>query len=274
MPSPFPGMDPYLENSVLWSGLHQLLIARILIALNSTLPQKYVANIAERVYVLQTGRDIYPDVAVLEHPFPGSAGESQGGGVAVAPVGDPPLVLEVEAVEVHEPFIEILPVADQSRVVTIIEVLSPTNKEGGTGRELYLTKQREALRSQAHFLEIDLLRGGQHTVAAPLNHLLLRGSWHSVVCLHRTRQGTRFEVWPIPLEQRLPRVRVPLGGDDPDASLDLQELFSRCYDEAAYQRRISYQAEPPVRLSPSTAQWADVLLRERGLRTEPTGDRP
>jgi hypothetical protein len=235
MPSPFPGMDPFLENSVLWAGLHQLLIARILIALNSTLPQKYVANITECVYVLQT---------------------------------------EVEAVEVHEPFIEILPVADQSRVVTIIEILSPTNKEGGTGRELYLTKQREALRSQAHFLEIDLLRGGQHTIAAPLNHLLLRGSWHSVVCLHRALQGTRFEVWPIPLEKHLPRVCVPLDGDDPDAMLDVQELFSRCYDEAAYQRRINYKEEPPVRLSPATAQWTDALLRERGLRTESTGDHP
>jgi|SRR5665213_1168135 len=272
MPSPFPGMDPFLENSVLWPGLHQLLIARVLIALNSTLPQKYVANITERVYVLQTGRDIYPDVAILEHPFPAS-GVSEGG-VAVAPVGDPPLVLEVEAVEVHEPFIEILPIADQSRVVTIIEILSPTNKEGGTGRDLYLTKQREALRSQAHFLEIDLLRGGQHTIAAPLNHLLLRGNWHSVVCLHRALQGTRFEVSPIPLEQHLPRVRVPLDGEDPDALLDLQELISRCYDEAAYQRRINYQEEPPVRLSPATAQWADALLRERGLRTQPTGDRP
>ena len=272
MPSPFPGMDPYLENSALWPGLHQLLIARVLIALNSTLPRKYVANITERVYVLQTGRDIYPDVAVLEHPFP--AAEESHGGVAVAPVGDPPFVVEVEAVEVHEPFIEILPVADQSRVVTIIEILSPTNKEGGTGRELYLSKQREALRSQAHFLEIDLLHGGQHTVAAPLNHLLLRGSWHSVVCLHRARQGTRFEVWPIPLEQRLPRIRVPLEGDDPDASLDVQELFSRCYDEAAYQRRINYQEDPPVRLSPAAGQWADALLRERGLRMQPTGDRP
>jgi hypothetical protein len=273
MPSPFPGMDPYLENSVLWPGRHQLLIARILIALNSTLPRKYVANITERVYVLQTGRDIYPDVAVLEHPYPASAGQSLGG-VAVAPVGDPPLVLEVEAVEVHEPFIEILPIADQSRVVTIIEILSPTNKEGGIGRELYLTKQREALRSQAHFLEIDLLRGGQHTIAAPLNHLLLKGSWHSVVCLHRARQGTRFEVWPIPLEQRLPQVRVPLVGEDPDAMLDIQELFSRCYDEAAYQRRINYQEEPSVRLSPSAVQWADALLRERGLRTVTNGDRP
>ncbi len=68
MPSPFPGMDPYLENPALWPGLHQLLIAHILGALNSALPQKYVANINERVYVLQSARDIYPDVAVLEHP--------------------------------------------------------------------------------------------------------------------------------------------------------------------------------------------------------------
>ncbi len=189
----------------------------------------------------------------------------------MAPVGDPPLVLQVEAVEVHESFVEILPVADQSRVVAILEVLSPSNKEGGTGRDLYLTKQREALRSQAHLLEIDLLRGGQHTVAAPLDHLLLHGAWYSLVCLHRASQGPRYEFWPTPLEHRLPRVRVALSDGDPDVLLDLQDLFSRCYDQAAYRRRINYNEEPPVRLAPAAAQWVEAVLREGGLRPLPTG---
>lgn len=122
------------------------------------------------------------------------------------------------------------------------------------------------MRSQTHLIEIDLLRAGEHTVAPPLELLLQRGPWDYLVSLHRSGEENRYEVWGIPLRQRLPRIRVPLAGDDPDVVLDLQAVFDRCYDQGAYARRLDYRREPPTPLKEDDAAWANALLRERGLR--------
>jgi len=265
MPSPFPGMDPYLENPVLWPGVHQGLVTYIRAALNAVLPPGYVADIGERVYIVQPERSVYPDVVVLEQPLTQTGRGS--GGAATAVASDPPLVLTYEPVEIREVFVEILPVGEESRVVTVIEVLSYSNKTPGhEGRKLYLTKQREILESQTHLLEIDLLRTGEHTVAVSREQLLKKCRWDYLVCLHRGGHGNRFEVWPITIRQRLPRILVPLADGDPDVVLDLQAVFDRCYDEGAYARRIDYRRDPPIPLEGEDAEWADKLLREKGLR--------
>jgi len=269
-------MDPYLEHPVLWSGVHQRLITSLGDALNALLPPDYVADIGERLYVVQSERSIYPDVVVFEQPLsvpilaPPTRGESAVAVAeenAVAMASDPPWVLTVDLVEVREVFLEILPVGDEDRVVAVIEVLSPANKTAPSeGRETYLPKQQEVLESETHLLEIDLLRSGEHTVAAPREALLERGRWDYLVCLHRGGQRNRYEVWPILLRQRLPRIHVPLLGGDPEVVLDLQAVFTRCYDEGAYARRLDYRREPPTPLAGEDAEWADALLREKGLR--------
>lgn len=267
MPGPFPGMDPYLEHPVLWPGVHQGLIGNARAALNAILPPQYVADMGERLYIVQPERSIYPDVLVLEHPSAGAPVEQAAGGTAVAVASDPPWVVTIAPAEMREVFIEILAVADQSRVVTVIEVLSPSNKTAGSeGRTLYLTKQQENLESQTHLIELDLLHQGEHTAAPPQWKLLERGRSDYLVSLHRGGQGARYEVWAIPLRQRLPRIHVPLAGGDPDVVLDLQVIFDRCYDEGGYARRLDYRREPPIPLAGDDAQWADQLLRERGLR--------
>lgn len=267
MPSPFPGMDPYLEEPILWSGVHQGLIGCLRATLNASLPPGYVADVGERLYVVQPQRGIYPDVVIVEYPPPQSVMEQGTGGTAVA-VADPPLVLIVEPEEVREVFIEILSLREGERVVTEIEVFSPSNKTAGSeGRQLYLTKQREILASQTHLIEIDLLRQGEHTIAVPREALLQRGiQWNYLVCLHRGGEGRRYEVWPITVRRRLPRISVPLADADPDVVLDLQSVFNRCYDEGAYARRLDYRREPPMPLESDDAEWATTLLRERGLR--------
>jgi len=266
MPGPFPGMDPYLEHSALWPGVHQGFITYATEALNAILPAHYVASINERLYVVQPDRDIYPDVMVLEHPSAQRQTQREGA-TATAVAIDPPWVLTIEPIEMREVFIEILPVADESRVITVIEVLSPSNKTAGSeGRQLYLTKQREVLESQTHLIEIDLLRTGEHTVAAPREGLLKKGKWDYLVCLHRGGQGMRYEVWAIQLQQQLPCISVPLADGDPDIALDLQAVFNRCYDACGYARRLDYRREPQISLESEAAEWADALLRERGLR--------
>jgi len=260
-------MDPYLENPVLWPGVHQGLVTYIRAALNTVLPPGYVADIGERVYIVQPERSVYPDVVVLERPLTKAQPEQGAGGIATAVACDPPLVLTYEPVEIREVFVEILLVGEESRVVTVIEVLSYSNKTPGhDGRKLYLTKQQEILKSQTHLIEIDLLRTGEHTAAVSREELLKRCKWDYLVCLHRGGQGNRFEVWPITIRQRLPRILVPLAEGDPDVVLDLQAVFNRCYDEGAYARRIDYHRDPPIPLEGEDAEWADKLLREKGLR--------
>jgi len=267
MPSPFPGMDPYLEDPVLWQGVHQGIIGAARAVLNTVLPMGYVADIGERVYILEPGRSIYPDVAVFEQPPPPATGQRGAPGTAVATPSDPPWVLTVEPAEIREVFIKIVPVGRESHVVTVIEVLSPSNKTAGSeGRELYLTKQREVLASQTHLIEIDLLRSGEHTVAPPRAHLLGKGAWDYLAVLHRGGQGRRYEIWTMTVRERLRRILVPLADGDADVVLDLQALFDRCYEEGAYARRIDYRRDPAPPLRDEDALWADALLRARGLR--------
>jgi hypothetical protein len=265
MPGPFPGMDPYLESAPLWAGVHQGIIGSLRALLNTLLPPGYVADMGERVYVAQLDRSIYPDVVIFEQgtPLPLALGSAQSAML----VADPPTVVQVEAVEVREVFIEIVPIGDETRVVTVIEVLSYANKAAGSdGRELYLTKQQELLQSRVNLIEIDLLRRGEHTLAVPRTHNALPGRWDYLMCLHRSGQRGRFETWPRTVRERLPRIHVPLENGLPDVTLDLQTVFDRNYDEGAYARRIDYRREPPTPLRSEDAAWAADLLRQNGVR--------
>jgi hypothetical protein len=267
MPSPFPGMDPYLEHPALFPGVHQRLITYVGDALNAVLPGHYVADIGERLYIVQPERSIYPDVVIVEYPLAKQPVEQSSAATSAAMVSDPPWVVTYHPVEMREVFIEILSVRDESRVITVFEVLSPSNKAAGSaGRQLYLTKQQELFESPTHLIEVDLLRHGEHTVVAPRERLLRRGHWNYLVCLHRGGQGNRCEVWPITLRQQLPRIRVPLADGDPDIVLDLQTVFNRCYDEGAYTRRLDYRQEPAPPLEGDDAVWAEQLLRTKGVR--------
>jgi hypothetical protein len=133
--------------------------------------------------------------------------------------------LTIEPVEMREVFVHIISVADASRVITAIEVLSPSNKASGSpGKALYQSKQRELLASQTHLIEIDLLRHGSHTIAAPQASLEHQGTWDYVICLHRGGDGQRYEIWARRLRERLPRIRVPLSAGDRDVVVDMQAI--------------------------------------------------
>lgn len=264
MPSPFPGMDPYLEHPAIWPDLHQSLITYSRDALQPMLRPRYHARIGERLYVIPPYRAIYPDVTVVQRrpaPEPVSAP-----GTAVL-TSDTPVVLTVPPQEIREPFVEILDLAGGGRVVTVIEVLSPANKTPGEGHELYRRKQKEVLTSDTHLVEIDLLRQGEHTLAVPWHALELYRPWHYLVSVSRAGQRDQFEVYFLTVRQRLPRVAIPLKAPDPDVVLDLQAVFERCYEHGAYADLVDYSADPQPPLSPEDAAWAAELLREKGLRT-------
>ncbi len=266
MPSPFPGMDPYLEDPHVWLGVHHALITYIRDALNPVLGHRYVANITERCYIVEAERSIFPDVTVKKSPS-AAIRKTRGASSAQAMVIDPPLVLTVGGMEIHEGRIEIVQPGRLERVVTAIEVLSPSNKAPShKGRRLYRAKQKKILMSRTHLLEIDLLRRGEHTLAVPKDSVLEVTVWDYLVCLHRAKQGARFEVWPVLLRDRLPRISVPLANEDPDVALDLQEVWNRCYDAGRYAEELNYHRDPKIPLSEDDTKWAHALLRRRGLR--------
>jgi hypothetical protein len=268
MPGPFPGMDPYLEHPDRWPGLHSRLIAELSSLLDELLPPRYAVEVGERVYVVQSGRSIYPDLMVVRETEP--APSAPGGAVLVAE-RDAPRILRTEPEERREPFIEIRALGETEVPVTVIELLSPSNKSPGSeGRDLYQQKQVEVLASAASLLEIDLLRNGAHTVAAPYaaleREMQPEGGWDYLVCLHRAWMKWQYEYWPIRVRQRLPRTAVPLAQEHGDVVLDLQQALDRCYDRGRYAGRIDYRRDPPTPFRPEDAEWAEALLREKGLR--------
>lgn len=256
MPSPFPGMDPYLEDPILWPGVQHHLVTYLASFLNRLLPTQYVAKVGERVYVEEPGRSIYPDIMVTERPSrPVRELESSSGGLAVI---DAPTIISVPISERTEPFIEIRTVGREGRLVTVVEVLSHANKApGSNSRSLYLRKQAEALQSQSHLIEIDLLRAGQHTLAPERDQMMHIAPWDYMVSLHRGCSEWRYEVWPILLRERLPCIAIPLTDNDPDVALDLQQVLDRCYDEGAYDRQVDYHQRPDPPLSPEDTAWVE-----------------
>ncbi len=252
----FPGMDPYLEDPQLWPGVHSRLIVYLADQMEPFLRPRYVAAIQERVFIEGPDREVIPDVWLKQAERPG------GGRQAAIADADEPVVVQVSELEVHESYIEILDLHSGQRVVTVIEVVSPSNKFPGPGRDLYLAKQREVRASTAHLVEIDLLRAGQHVLAVPERVARGRRSYDYLVCVNRAR-GLRdlFDLYPRRLRERLPRIRIPLADEDPDIPLDLQAALARVHEAGSYRDRINYQSpcQPPLEAEDQT--WADALVR-------------
>ncbi len=273
MPSPFPGMDPYLEEPARWPDLHHRLITYISNALQPQVRPRYHARIGERIYILQPPRALYPDVLLVRRPVRepapvGVYGRTQTTETAVIAEEEEesqlPVVFTLPPVEHREPFIEIVHAAGEE-VVTVIEVLSPANKTAGKGRRLYHRKQQEILNSAAHLVEIDLLAEGLHTVALPEDGLASLPPHRYLISVNRATDKYRFELYPIPLRRRLPHINVPLREPDPDAVVDLQAVFTQCYDDGGYADFVDYRRPPQVTLSSEEAAWVNGLLRGKGI---------
>ncbi len=276
MPSPLPGMNPFLENRMHWSTVHNALIAGIYFAVSSDLPEGFAAFIDERVYI-DTGDTRYrPDTFVVRTarniPAPATP-ERSGGSVAVAErvltevqSARLPRSLYDDLLTVRERFLEIRSVTND-RVVSVIELLSPANKARGRGREEYLDKQRLMLESDVHFIEIDLFRGGEHALAPSRGRIEREfGAFDYAVSLHRASAGNRYEVWAGPMEQMLPVLVIPLTEETPDLQIDFQEIFHQVYD-TGLRRMVNYQVEPDPPLTDAQKAWAQELLMQSGLRS-------
>jgi hypothetical protein len=260
----FPGMDPYLEEAELWPGFHASLIVYIRNQLQPLLRPRYVASIEERVYLEGPDRQIIPDIRV--HQQRPNASRTA---VAAAP-GVLPIRVRVPPLDVHETYVAVLDLRDSQRVVTVLEVVSPTNKYAGPGRRSYRAKQREVLRGSPHLVEIDLLRAGPHVLAVPESAARSRADYDYLVCVNRAREPRdEYELYPCRLRDRLPPIGIPLAGSDPDVALDLQAVAAQGYEDGAYAERLSYDRPCVPALRAEDQAWADQLIAQ--ARARPNG---
>lgn len=268
MASPFPGMDPYLEDPEIWSGVHAMFLGGIVTQLYRRLRPKYVIRYEERVYVADEDDPIrqsrYPDVKVFtDAQRPQRVGPQAGAAQGRTVIDEPIPVTLIEEPEVREKHLQVLDVKSHD-VVTVIELLSPSNKtRGSAGRKSFMDKRREVFASAAHWIEIDLLRPGARTIVLP-------GIPPSDYQVYLSRAGNprRDYAWPVWLRHRLPTIAVPLRADDSDAPLDLQAVLAETIDKGSYDTDFVYGAPPPVPLKLEDAAWAAEVASNHALDDE------
>jgi hypothetical protein len=224
-------MDPYLEGDQFWPEFQRSLVEAIKELVRPGLPSVYEARVGERVYSVEAD--------------------------------DSPVR------ECREPFAEILR-KDNGQLITLIEVVSPTNKTTSAGRDAYWAKRQESLSQKSGIVEVDLVRCGTPTLNYSREGL---PEFDYGVTVTRSSAPDRYEIYTSTLEKkRLPKFKVPLAPNERDLLLDLQAVFEVVYERGRFGERIDYERNPSIPLPQSRAAWVDSLLREKGLRREPTED--
>lgn len=260
MPSPFPGMDPYLENPELWSEVHSRLIVAIADDLTDHLSEKYRVAIEKRTYFSGPDDSLLvgiPDVSVVSK----RTDENQPVSTATLTPPEPITVTVPMAEEVQERYLEIREVATGA-VITTIEVLSPKNKRSGEGRQAYERKRNQVLASLTHLVEIDLLRSGQ-----PLPILGTVGSDYRIL-ISRSDRRPSAQLYAFSVRQEIPQFLAPLTPGDEEPILDLQVILGKVYERGRYHLAVDYTKSAQPSLSGTDAAWAEELLKETEIRTE------
>ena len=259
MLSPFPGMNPYLEDPRTWSGFHAIFLSRIVDQIFQPLRPKYAVRFEESVYVSDEddpGRHVVPDIRVVLRGDKWGRGRPAGPTHA-AVIDRPARVERVEEEEIHERYIKVIDVLERS-VVTVIELLSPSNKiRGSQGRASFVQKRREVLASPTNRIEIDLLRDGLRT--AHLRNVAL--TEYQVYLSRATTPRTEF-AWPISLHDRLPIIALPLRDGEADVPIVLQQVLEETIDRGSYDADFDYDEQPPVPFTPEQQAWARQLIAE------------
>jgi hypothetical protein len=195
MPSPFPGMNPYLEQDDAWHDFHERFIPFVATLLGGQLRPRYIVKIDEHIYVHELADESRrwvgrADVS-LGRGSPESAHEPAAG--TAAGLLEAPARVRLPAVDRERlSYVEIRDRRDRE-LVTVVELLSPSNKYVGPDREQYLAKRWEIINGPAHLVEIDLLRGGPPLPAVG------RPTCSYSVLVSRVERRPDAEFWPISL---------------------------------------------------------------------------
>ncbi len=259
MPSPFPGMDPFIEARS-WQDFHTGMIAEIRASLVPYLRPRYAVRIKERIYLEhetnERSRHIQPDLTIAQTSDLGVERVRGSSAVAAEPIN---ITLPAPE-EVKQRYLTIQDM-ETLNVVTIIEVLSPANKRRCSyDRAMYQSKCDEALRSETNLVEIDLLRGGERIAAEPS---LESADYCAIVS--RAGSWPKAIAYPWSLRQHMPSIPIPLASGDDDVPLDIQAAFTTAYDRAGYDYSINYSRAVEPQLSDTDAGWvAEILASHTG----------
>jgi Protein of unknown function (DUF4058) len=253
MPSPFPGMNPYLEHPSLWAGIHHRLITAIANDLAPKLRPKYIVAIEERVY------EVSGDTALLVGVPSPSLARSTESNLVVTPTPQSVEVLLPVPEILTEAYLEIRAV-ETEEVITIIEVLSPKNKQVGIGRLQYETKRLKILGSATHFVEIDLLRQG--------NSMAMVGNFqqsHYRIVVSPSETRPRAALYGFNLQDKIPEFTIPLRANELQPAINLKSLLDQIYDQGSYDLRIDYSRPPIPALSAPDMAWLNERLQQQRL---------
>jgi Protein of unknown function (DUF4058) len=258
MPSPFPGIDPFLEDQGYWKELHAKVLNWIQDVLAEEVPDTYEVRMEERLSLIyetdsDPRRNVWPDVTILgksgaippERPVPGT--------MVLEPVSLPLRIYQTEEVVEHR--IEIRRFPDRE-LVTVIELLSPSNKQP-PGERLYLEKHFELIHQSVRLVEIDVLIGGKRL---QVDADLPAGQCFAFVSRAEWRPMSDVYAWSI--RDPLPTIMIPLIAPDPDIPLDLAAIFNTVYERARYERSINYKAPLGLPLDPEDRKWAEAIARD------------
>jgi hypothetical protein len=257
VPPPFPGMDPYLEHPALWPGVHNGLIAALQLSLAPQLRPRYYVAIEERLYITEPDQRVFvgrPDLAVIGQPVAETV---------LKPTLSASSVLTVQVPvpdEVRETYLEVRETRTDY-VLTVLEILSPTNKRPGRGRRLYEDKRMEVLASRTHLVEIDLVRAGE---PMPIMGDGRASTYRMLVSRGDCRPNATLYAFGV--RQSIPPFSLPLKPTDQEPTIDLGQILHDLYDRASYDLRLDYKGDPVPPLPTAEAVWADELLRQKGLR--------
>lgn len=251
MPSPFPGMNPYLEQEDVWQDFHDTLIPAIRDAIIPQVRPHFIVKIEEHLYIHELEGRQRIRVGSRDVDIARAAGTpTVGRGIATL---DAPVQVLLPQVQIEtETYLEIRDRKNRE-LVTVIELLSPTNKKLGPDREQYLAKRANVLRSVAHFVEIDLLRGWPRMPSENAPEL------DYCIMVSQVDERPRAGYWPVMLRQPLRSIPIPLREPVPRAHLELQALLHLVYDRACYGDYI-YHGQPTPALGREDAAWANALV--------------
>ena len=257
MPSPSPGMNPYLENPELWTEVHHWILTLLAESLIPQLRPKYRVAVEKRVYHDTDRNSVLigiPDVAIARSLKP-TIQESSNIAVASPPVK--PITVNIPIPEeIRETYLEVREIAT-GEVITVIELLSPKNKRQGEGRKAYQTKHLQILGSSTHLVEIDLLRAGE---SMPILDNDIKSDYRILVS--RSQLRPRAELYPFNLSEVIPAFFLPLQKEDIEPLVDLQNVIQDLFDRAGLDLAIDYNSEPVPPIQETDLIWVNELLKE------------
>lgn len=261
--NPFPGMNPYLERSELWHGVHTSIIAEMQRWLAPRLRPEYMVRIEERMYVSEEvngesrRQTRLPDVMVLDD------GAAASPTVAVAEASRSKDAIPVRIPyedEQRQRYLEVIRVNNRD-VVAVIELLSPSNKIS-PGREAFIAKRNQVFHSTSHLVEIDLLRAGQPMTVigdVPPSH-------YRILVTNAQNTDAIADLYLCSIQTPIPVFVMPLAEGSEGIAIDLKPIIDEVYVMGSYDRDIDYDQDPDQPLADADRAWLDQLLRSQGLR--------